>query len=78
MISTNREFIQGGRKVWLQLNMERLQGPDKKIKALRYGPFEILEKVGDNVYMIILPPYMHIYFVVNVENLKLYKPVMLD
>jgi hypothetical protein len=37
-----------------------------------------LEKVGDNTYIISLPPYMHIYLVVNVENLKLYEPSMLD
>ena len=40
------------------LNNERLQGPGKKIKALRYGPFDILEMVGDNAYRLSLPPYM--------------------
>jgi hypothetical protein len=74
---TEKSFKVGDR-VWLQLNKERLQGPGKKIKALRYGPFEILEKVGDNAYRLSLPPYMHIYSVVNVENLKLYEPSMLD
>jgi hypothetical protein len=53
-------------------------GSGKKIKALWYGPFEVLEKVGDNAYRLSLPPYMHIYSVVNVENLKLYEPSMLD
>jgi hypothetical protein len=67
-----------GDRVWLQLNKERLQGPGKKIKALWYGPFEVLEKVGDNAYRLNLPPYMHIYSVVNVENMKLYEPSMLD
>ena len=64
--------------VWLQLNKERLQGPGKKTNALRYGPFEVLRKVGDNAYQLSLPPYMHIYSVVNMDNLKLYKPSMLD
>jgi hypothetical protein len=45
---------------------------------LRYGPLDALEKVGDNAYRINLPPYMHIYSVVNVKNLKLYEPSMLD
>ena len=67
-----------GDKVWLQLNKERLQGSGKKIKALRYGPFEIMEKVGDNAYQLSLSSYMHIYSVVNVENLKLCEPSMLD
>lgn len=52
--------------------------PGKKIKNLRYGPFEILEKVGDNAYQLNLPPYMCIFLVLNVENLKLYEPSMLD
>jgi hypothetical protein len=34
--------------------------------------------VGDNAYKLSLPPYMCIYSVVNVENLKLYEPSMLD
>ena len=67
-----------GDKAWLQLNKERLQRLGKKIKALRYGSFEILEKVGDNAYQLCLPQYMHIYLVVNVENLKLYEPSLLD
>lgn len=54
------------------LNRERLHGPDKKIKALRYGPFEILEKLGDDTYILSIPIYMCIYSVVNVENLKIY------
>ena len=59
-----------GDRVWLQLNKERLWG-GKEIKDLRYGLFEALEKVKDN-------SYMHIYSVVNVENMKLYEPSMLD
>jgi len=34
--------------------------------------------VGDNTYRLSLPPYMCIYSVVNVENLKLYEPSILD
>jgi len=32
------------------------------------GPFEVLEKVDENAYRFGLPPYMHIYSIVNVEN----------
>jgi hypothetical protein len=65
-------------RVRLQLNKERLQGLGKNIKALWCGPFEVLENVGDNVYILTLPPYVHIYLVVNVDNLKLYDPSMVD
>jgi hypothetical protein len=60
------------------LNKERIQGLSENIKALQYGPFEVLEKVVDNVYIFILPPNMCIYSVLNVENPKLYEPSMLD
>lgn len=61
----------------LQLNKERLQGVGKKIKNMQYSPFEIIEKVEDNTYRLSLSSY-YIYLVVNVENLKLYEPSMLD
>jgi hypothetical protein len=38
----------------------------------------VLEKVGHNSYKLILPPYMHVYSVLNVENPKLYEPSMLS
>lgn len=46
--------------------------------ALQYGPFKVLEKVVKNIYRLSLPPYKCIYSVVNVGNLKLYEPSMLD
>ena len=36
----------------------------------------IIDQVGDNAFWLDLPPYMQIYFVVNVENLKLYEPAL--
>jgi hypothetical protein len=60
--------------VWLQMNEERIKGHGKKIKDLLYGPFVVLI----NSYEINLPPFMRIYSVVNVENLKHYEPSMLD
>ena len=34
--------------------------------------------MGDNSYRLSLPPHMRIYSIVNLENLKLYEPSMLD
>jgi hypothetical protein len=50
---TERTFRVGDR-VWLQMNKERILGPSKKIKALWYGLFEVLENVGDITYRISL------------------------
>jgi hypothetical protein len=43
----------------------------------RYGPFKILENIGDNAFWLELPPYMQMYSMVNVEKLKLYEPPMI-
>ena len=54
-----------------------MQVEGRKLKPIMYGPFEILEKIGTNAFRLNLPPYMQIYSVVNVENLKLYEPPMI-
>ena len=36
-----------------------------------------MDKVGTNDFLLDFPPYMQMYFVVNVENLKLYEPPMI-
>ena len=54
-----------------------MQGEGRKLKPIKYGPFEILEKIGTNAFHLNLPPCMQIYSVVNVENLKLYEPPMI-
>ena len=36
-----------------------------------------MEKIGNNAFRLYLPPYMRIYSVINVENLKLYEPSMI-
>jgi hypothetical protein len=67
-----------GEIFWLQLNNEILYGPSKNIKDIWYGPFDVLEKVGDNSYRNNLPPYIFIYSIVNVDNLKHYDPSIID
>ena len=48
------------------------------MKPIRYGPFNILEKIGNNAFRLDLPPYMQVYEVFNVENLRLYEPPLID
>jgi hypothetical protein len=69
--------FQVGDRVWLHINKEWLKGEGKKLKPIRYGPFTILEKSGTNDFCLDLPPYIHIYSVVNVVNLKLFEPLMI-
>ncbi|CAL2244419.1 unnamed protein product [Prunus armeniaca] len=67
-----------GDLVWLHLGKERLIGEGKKLKPIRYGPFKIIKQIGDNAFQLELPPYMHMYSVINAENLKLFEPSLLD
>ena len=55
-----------------------MQGEGKKLKPIRYGPFRILEKIGENAFRLYLPAYMHIYSVVNVDCLRFFEPSMVE
>jgi len=61
----------------MHLSKERLQGPVKKLKPIRYGPFEIVEQVNENAFRLNLSAYMNIYSIMNAKHLKLYEPSML-
>lgn len=61
----------------MYISKDRLKGEGKKLKPIRHGPFKIVEKIGNNAFRLDLPPYMCIYSVVNVENMKLYQPPMI-
>jgi len=55
-----------------------MQGEGKKLKPIRYGPFKILEKIGENTFRIDLLAYMHLYPIVNVDNLRLFEPSLIE
>ena len=69
--------FQVGDQVWIHISNEWLKGEGKKLNPIRYGHFTIFEKSGTDAFCLDLPPYMHIYSVVNVENLKLVEPPMI-
>jgi hypothetical protein len=35
------------------------------LKSIRYGPFKIIDKIGNNAFHLDLPPYMQMYAVVD-------------
>ena len=55
-----------------------MQGEGKKLKPIRYGPFKILEKIGENDFFLDLPAYMHIYSIVNADCLRLFEPSLIE
>jgi len=48
------------------------------LKPIRYGLFRNLEKISNISFRLDLPSYMQIYVVVNVENLRLYEPPLIE
>ena len=55
-----------------------MQGEGKKLKPIRYRPFKILERIGENAFCLDLSTYMHIYSVINVDCLRLFEPLMIE
>jgi hypothetical protein len=70
--------FQVGDEDWIYISKERLKGEGKKLKPIRYGLFKILEKIGNNAFCLDLPPYMQMYVVFNVDNLRLYEPPLIN
>ena len=70
--------FQVGDEVWLYISKERLQGEGNKLNPIHYGPFKIMENICNNAFKLDLPPYMQIYSIVNVENLILFEPPLID
>ena len=69
--------FQIGDRLWIHISKYRLQGEGRKLNPIRYGNFIILDKFSNNAFRLELPPYMQMYSIVNVENLKLYEPPMI-
>ena len=69
--------FQVGDQVWLHISKDQLQGEGRKLKPIRYDPFTVLDQVGNNDFKLDFPPYMQMYYVVNLEKLELYEPPMI-
>jgi hypothetical protein len=70
--------FQPGDRVWLHLDKKRFKGQHHKLLPIRYGPYTILEKIGENAYRLDLPPQLGIHNVINVNHLKLFEPPLLE
>jgi hypothetical protein len=70
--------FQPGDKVWLQMDKQCFKGRHHKLHPLRYGPYTVLDRIGENAYRLDLPPHLGIHDVLNVNNLKLFEPPLLE
>ena len=73
-----QQNFQVGDKVWLHLQKERLAGPHRKLRPLRYGPYTITKAIRDNAFELNIPPFLCLHLVFNVYHLRLYFPPLLD
>ena len=64
--------FQPGDKVWLHLDKKRFKGQHHKLLPIRYGPYSILDKIGENAYRLDLPPQLGIHNVINVNHMRFF------
>ena len=70
-------MFQAGDKVFLRVKPKRSSlklGSYKKLANKYCGPFEILQRIGEQSYKLALPPHLHVHNVFHVSLLKQYIP----
>jgi hypothetical protein len=70
--------FQSGDQVRLHLDKKRFKSHHHKLLPIRYGPYTILDKIGENTYRLDLPPQLGIHNVINVNHLNLFEPSLLE
>ena len=76
MHRSSREF-QKGDKVFLRVKPKRSSlklGKFRKLAHRYCGPFEILQRIGEQSYKLALPEHLHVHNVFHVNLLKKYVP----
>ena len=63
-----------GEMVWLNEKNIKTKKPSKKLEARRYGPYEIVEKIGRQAYRLDLPSRSRIHPVFNVNLIESFHP----
>src|ERR1700748_3561590 len=73
-LKTRRHVLyKKGDKVWLESKNLKMTHPSTKLRALRYGPFEITEIIGSTTYRLKLPPQWKIHNAFHASLLMPYK-----
>jgi hypothetical protein len=58
--------------------IRRASKATNNLLPIRYCPYTILNRIGENAYRLDMPPQMGIHNVINVNNLKLFEPSLLE
>jgi hypothetical protein len=70
--------FQLGDQVWLHLDKKCFKGHHHKLLPIRYGLYTILDKIRENAYRLDMPPQLGVHNFINVNNLKLFEPSLLE
>jgi len=65
-------------KVWLHLQRERLTRTHQKLRPLWHGPYSSTKAVGNNALEHIIPPFLRLHQVFNMDHRRLCFPPLLD
>jgi len=71
-------FFHSRDHVWLLLDMPCFKGKHHTLHPLKYAPYTILQRIGENVYQLDFPAQLEIHDVLNVNNLKLFESPLLE
>src|ERR1700748_1160269 len=69
----NKKKKNKGDKVWLESKNLKTTHPTTKLRALRYGPFEVTEIIRSTTYRLKLPPQWKIHNALHASLLTPYK-----
>ena len=70
--------FQVGNKVWLHRQKERLTRTHQKLRPLRHGPYTNTKATGNNALAHIIPPFLRLHQVFNVDRRRPCFPPLLD
>jgi len=70
--------FQPGDRFWIHLDQKHNKDQHHKLIPIRYGPYTILQKIGENTHRLDLPPQLGIQNVINVNHMKLFEPPLLE
>ena len=70
--------FQIGDQFWLHLKKECFTGPHRKLKPLRYSPYNILKQIRENTFQLDIPAYLGLHPVFIVDLLWPYHAPLLE
>ena len=71
-------YFQVGDQFWIHLKKYQFIGPYKNLNPLCYGPYIVLEKIGENAFKLSIYSYLGMHLTFNVDLLQPYHASLLE